>query len=94
LGNKITGAGFPFTKEGAKLQRELITYFRTKKYRSRLPRIPQVPHLVNEVWIRTGQLGTKKVRCTTSTVDDLYLIPTAEVPVTNLFRDVIVAENE
>lgn len=93
LGNKITGAGFPvYTNKGAKLQRALIAYFLDKNtdagYTEYLP-----PHLVNEVsGFGTGQLPDKEGQMYHATEDNLYLIPTAEVPVTNFFRDVIVKE--
>ncbi|MBT3611611.1 MAG: serine--tRNA ligase [Flavobacteriales bacterium] len=94
LGNKITGAGFPvYTHNGAKLQRALISYFLDKNidagYIEYLP-----PHIVNEAsGFGTGQLpkfeeDLYKIPSET----DFYLIPTAEVPVTNFFRDVIVNE--
>ena len=91
LGNKITGAGFPvYTNKGAKLQRALISYFLDKNtsagYTEYLP-----PHLVNEEsGFGTGQLPDKEGQMYHATDDNLYLIPTAEVPVTNFFRDVIV----
>ena len=93
LGNKITGAGFPvYTNRGAKLQRALINYFLDKNinagYTEYLP-----PHLVNEAsMFGTGQLPDKEGQMYHSAEDNLYLIPTAEVPVTNFFRDVIVKE--
>ena len=93
LGNKITGAGFPvYTNKGAKLQRALIAYFLDKNtdagYTEYLP-----PHLVNEASaFGTGQLPDKEGQMYHATDDNLYLIPTAEVPVTNFFRDVIVKE--
>jgi len=94
LGNKITGAGFPvYTNKGAKLQRALITYFLDKNigagYTEYLP-----PHVVNEAsGFGTGQLPKFEEDLYKIPSDtDLYLIPTAEVPVTNFFRDVIVNE--
>ena len=95
LGVKITGAGFPVYKgKGAKLQRTLINYFLDKNTAAGYKEV-QVPHLVNEVsGYGTGQLPDKEGQMYHATVDDLYLIPTAEVPVTNLFRDVILNENE
>ena len=93
LGNKITGAGFPvYTNKGAKLQRALIAYFLDKNtdacYTEYLP-----PHLVNEAsGFGTGALPDKEGQMYHATEDNLYLIPTAEVPVTNFFRDVIVKE--
>jgi len=95
LGVKITGAGFPVYKgKGAKLQRALINYFLDKNTAAGYKEV-QVPHLVNEAsGYGTGQLPDKEGQMYHATVDDLYLIPTAEVPVTNLFRDVILNENE
>jgi len=93
LGNKITGAGFPvYVNKGAKLQRALISYFLDKNteagYIEYLP-----PHLVNEAsGFGTGALPDKEGQMYHAIEDDLYLIPTAEVPVTNFFRDVIVKE--
>ncbi len=93
LGNKITGAGFPvYIDKGAKLQRALIAYFLDKNtaagYTEYLP-----PHLVNEAsGFGTGALPDKEGQMYHATEDNLYLIPTAEVPVTNFFRDVIVKE--
>ena len=95
LGNKITGAGFPVYKgKGAKLQRALITYFLDKNTDAGYLEY-QVPHLVNEASAYgTGQLPDKEGQMYHDATDDLYLIPTAEVPVTNLFRDVIINEND
>lgn len=95
LGNKITGAGFPVYKgKGAKLQRALITYFLDKNTDAGYKEY-QVPHLVNEASaFGTGQLPDKDGQMYHDATDNLYLIPTAEVPVTNLFRDVILNENE
>ena len=95
LGNKITGAGFPVYKgKGAKLQRALITYFLDKNTDAGYKEY-QVPHLVNEASANgTGQLPDKDGQMYHDATDNLYLIPTAEVPVTNLFRDVILNENE
>ena len=95
LGNKITGAGFPVYKgKGAKLQRALITYFLDKNTDAGYNEY-QVPHLVNEASAYgTGQLPDKEGQMYHDATDNLYLIPTAEVPVTNLFRDVILNENE
>ena len=93
LGNKITGAGFPvYTDKGARLQRALISYFLDKNitagYKEYLP-----PHLVNEASAySTGNLPDKEGQMYHMAEDDLYLIPTAEIPVTNFFRDVIVKE--
>ncbi|MBC7524400.1 MAG: serine--tRNA ligase [Flavobacterium sp.] len=95
LGVKITGAGFPVYKgKGAKLQRALITYFLDKNTEAGYIEY-QVPHLVNEASAYgTGQLPDKEGQMYHDATDDLYLIPTAEVPVTNIFRDVILNENE
>jgi seryl-tRNA synthetase len=95
LGVKITGAGFPVYKgKGAKLQRALITYFLDKNTEAGYQEF-QVPHLVNEAsGYGTGQLPDKEGQMYHVGIDDLYLIPTAEVPVTNLYRDVILSENE
>ena len=95
LGVKITGAGFPVYKgKGAKLQRALITYFLDKNTDAGYLEY-QVPHLVNEASAYgTGQLPDKEGQMYHDVTDDLYLIPTAEVPVTNIFRDVILSENE
>jgi seryl-tRNA synthetase len=95
LGVKITGAGFPVYKgKGAKLQRALIAYFLDKNTEAGYEEF-QVPHLVNEAsGFGTGQLPDKEGQMYHVGIDDLYLIPTAEVPVTNLFRDVILQENE
>jgi seryl-tRNA synthetase len=95
LGTKITGAGFPVYKgKGARLQRALINYFLDKNIAAGYKEY-QVPHLVNEAsGYGTGQLPDKEGQMYHVGIDDLYLIPTAEVPVTNLFRDVILSENE
>ncbi|MVX36415.1 serine--tRNA ligase [Myroides sp. LoEW2-1] len=95
LGNKITGAGFPVYKgKGARLQRALISYFLDKNTEAGYKEY-QVPHLINEAsGYGTGQLPDKEGQMYHCTVDDLYLIPTAEVPVTNIFRDVILQESE
>ena len=90
LGNKITGAGFPVYKgTGAKLQRALINYFLDKNDAAGY-REMQVPHLINEAsGYGTGQLPDKEGQMYVVERDNLYLIPTAEVPVTNLYRDVM-----
>ena len=93
LGNKITGSGFPvYIGQGAKLQRSLISYFLNYNidagYTEYYP-----PHMVNEATAYgTGQLPDKEGQMYHVTVDGLYLIPTAEVPVTNVYRDEIVPE--
>ncbi len=95
LGNKITGAGFPVYKgKGAKLQRALITYFLDKNTEAGYTEM-QVPHLVNEAsGFGTGQLPDKEGQMYHVTDDNLYLIPTAEVPATNIFRDTIQDEDD
>jgi len=95
LGVKITGAGFPVYKgKGARLQRALINFFLDEAIAAGYKEV-QVPHLVNAAsGFGTGQLPDKEGQMYHSTVDDLYLIPTAEVPVTNLYRDVILKEEE
>ena len=95
LGVKIAGAGFPVYKgKGARLQRALISYFLDKNTEAGYTEM-QVPHLVNEVsGFGTGQLPDKEGQMYHVGEDDLYLIPTAEVPVTNLFRDEILAEKD
>ena len=95
LGNKITGAGFPVYKgKGAKLQRALINYFLDKNTKAGYQEV-QVPHLVNEAsGFGTGQLPDKEGQMYHVTGDNLYLIPTAEVPVTNLFRDDLLKESD
>ncbi|WP_395077987.1 serine--tRNA ligase [Flavobacterium sp.] len=95
LGTKITAPGFPVYKgKGAKLQRALIAYFLDKNTDAGYTEY-QVPHLVNEASAYgTGQLPDKEGQMYHDAKDDLYLIPTAEVPVTNIFRDVILQESE
>ena len=95
LGNKIAGAGFPVYKgKGAKLQRALINYFLDKNTAAGYEEV-QVPHLVNEAsGFGTGQLPDKEGQMYHDATDNLYLIPTAEVPVTNIYRDVILKESE
>ena len=95
LGAKITGAGFPvYQGKGAKLQRALISYFLDKNTDAGYDEV-QVPHLINEAsGYGTGQLPDKEGQMYHVTGDDLYLIPTAEVPVTNLYRDVILEESD
>jgi len=95
LGNKITGSGFPVYKnKGAKLQRALIQYFLEYNiaagYTEYLP-----PHMVNETTaFGTGQLPDKEGQMYFVTEDKFYLIPTAEVPVTNIYRDEILKETD
>ncbi|WP_064966812.1 serine--tRNA ligase [Tenacibaculum ovolyticum] len=95
LGVKITGAGFPVYKgKGARLQRALINYFLDKNTDAGYKEV-QVPHLVNEAsGIATGQLPDKEGQMYHATVDDLYLIPTGEVPITNIHRNDLVKESD
>ncbi len=95
LGVKIAGAGFPVYKgKGARLQRALISYFLDKNTTAGYTEI-QVPHLVNEAsGLGTGQLPDKEGQMYHVGEDDLYLIPTAEVPVTNLFRGELLNEKD
>ncbi|GLB48393.1 serine--tRNA ligase [Neptunitalea lumnitzerae] len=95
LGAKITGAGFPVYKgKGARLQRALISYFLDKNTAAGYKEY-QVPHMVNEAsGYGTGQLPDKEGQMYHVTADDLYMIPTAEVPVTNFFRDEMIAESD
>ena len=95
LGNKITGAGFPVYKnKGAKLQRALINYFIDKNTEAGYKEI-QVPILINEdSGMGTGQLPDKEGQMYYVTNDNLYLAPTAEVPVTNIYRDSIIKSTE
>ena len=95
LGAKVTGAGFPFYRgKGAKLQRALIQFFLDRAdaagYEEFIP-----PHLINaDSGFGTGQLPDKEGQMYHATADDLYLIPTAEVPLTNIYRDVLLREDE
>ncbi len=95
LGVKITGAGFPVYKgKGAKLQRALISYFLDKNTDAGYNEV-QVPHLVNEAsGFGTGQLPDKEGQMYFVGEDNLYLIPTAEVPVTNLYRDCLLQQSD
>ncbi|WP_339713450.1 serine--tRNA ligase [uncultured Kriegella sp.] len=95
LGVKIAGAGFPVYKgKGARLQRALISYFLDKNTEAGYTEM-QVPHMVNETsGYGTGQLPDKEGQMYHVGADDLYLIPTAEVPVTNIFRDEIVNDQD
>ena len=95
LGVKLTGAGFPVYKDkGAKLQRALISYFLDKNTEAGYLEY-QVPHMVNQdSGYGTGQLPDKEGQMYHVQIDNLYLIPTAEVPVTNIFRDVILSESD
>jgi len=95
LGVKITGAGFPlFRGKGAKLERALINFFLDEAHEAGYEEIIP-PLLVNEDSARsTGQLPDKEGQMYHTEKDDFYLIPTAEVPITNIYRDVIVKEHE
>jgi seryl-tRNA synthetase len=95
LGTKITGAGFPVYKgQGARLQRALINFFLDEATKAGYREF-QPPLLVNEAsGFGTGQLPDKEGQMYHVGVDDLYLIPTAEVPLTNLYRDVILKEDQ
>ena len=95
LGVKITGAGFPvYIGKGARLQRALINFFLEEAMKAGYTE-HQVPHLVNEAsGYGTGQLPDKEGQMYHVGVDDLYLIPTAEVPLTNLYRDVLLKEEQ
>jgi seryl-tRNA synthetase len=95
LGVKISGAGFPVYKgKGARLQRALINFFLDNATKAGYLEV-QPPYVVNAAsGYGTGQLPDKEGQMYHCTVDDLYLIPTAEVPVTNIYRDVILNENE
>lgn len=95
LGVKVTGAGFPIYKgKGAKLQRALITYFLDKNTAAGYTEM-QVPHLVNEAsGFGTGQLPDKEGQMYELKDDALFLIPTAEVPITNMLRDTILKDEE
>lgn len=95
LGNKLTGSGFPvYIGQGAKLQRALISYFLeyniSAGYKEYYP-----PYMVNEASAYgTGQLPDKEGQMYHATADGFYLIPTAEVPVTNIYRDTIIADTQ
>ena len=95
LGNKITGAGFPVYKgKGARLQRALINFFLDEAIKAGYYEI-QPPILINEdSGFGTGQLPDKEGQMYVTKEEGLFLIPTAEVPITNLYRDVIVNEKE
>lgn len=94
-GSKVTGAGFPFyTGKGARLQRALVNYFLDRAAAKGYSEL-QAPHVVNEASARgTGQLPDKEDMMYEAQRDGLYLIPTAEVPVTNFFRDEILDESQ
>lgn len=95
LGVKVTGAGFPFYKgKGARLQRGLINFFLQRASEAGYTEY-QAPLMVNEAsGIGTGQLPDKEGQMYYMQADDYYLIPTAEVPITNMFRDVILKAEE
>lgn len=95
MGNKISGSGFPvYINKGAKLQRALISYFLDYNTRAGYKEF-YPPYLVNEASAYgTGQLPDKEGQMYYVTADDLYLIPTAEVPVTNTYRDSIISVQE
>lgn len=95
LGVKISGAGFPVYKgKGARLQRSLINYFLDKARDAGYLEV-QPPYVVNATsGYGTGNLPDKEGQMYHATIDDLYLIPTAEIPVTNIYRDVILEEKD
>ncbi len=95
LGTKITGSGFPLYRgKGARLERALINFFLDEATKAGYEEI-MPPHLVNaETAMATGQLPDKEGQMYHITKDDLYLIPTAEVPITNIYRDEIVEEKD
>ncbi|MFN3316191.1 MAG: serine--tRNA ligase, partial [Raineya sp.] len=91
MGSKVTGAGFPFYKgKGAKLQRALINFFLDEAEKAGYTEV-QPPILINkDSGFGTGQLPDKDGQMYHASQDDFYLIPTAEVPITNMYRDVII----
>ncbi|MCF8324195.1 MAG: serine--tRNA ligase [Leadbetterella sp.] len=95
LGNKVSGAGFPFYKgKGAKIQRALINFFLNEAEAAGYFEV-QPPIVINAAsGFGTGQLPDKEGQMYHATADDLYLIPTAEVPITNMYRDVILNDND
>ena len=95
LGVKVTGAGFPFyVGKGARLQRALLQFFLDEAWKAGYIEV-EPPFAVNEAsGYGTGQLPDKEGQMYHVNLDNLYLIPTAEVPVTNIYRDVILAEDE
>lgn len=95
LGVKVTGAGFPFyIGKGARLQRALIQFFLDEAWNAGYIEV-EPPFVVNEAsGYGTGQLPDKEGQMYHCQLDNLYLIPTAEVPVTNIYRDVILSDNE
>jgi seryl-tRNA synthetase len=94
-GNKIAGSGFPlYTGKGARLQRALINFFLDEALKAGYTEV-QPPYVVNaDSAYATGQLPDKDGQMYHCTVDDLYLIPTAEVPVTNIYRDLILKHQD
>jgi len=95
LGTKITGAGFPVYKgKGARLQRALINFFLDSAVKNYYTEI-QPPYFVNrDSAYATGQLPDKDAQMYHVSLDDFYLIPTAEIPVTNIYRDMILKESD
>ena len=95
LGNKITGSGFPVYKgKGAKLQRALINFFLDEATKNGFDEV-QPPLMVNEASaMATGQLPDKEGQMYAIPLDGFYMIPTAEVPLTNIFRDTILQEKD
>ena len=95
LGNKVSGAGFPFyKKQGARLVRGMINYFLDKASEAGYEEV-QPPVVINEAsGLGTGQLPDKEGQMYHMEANDLYLIPTAEVPITNMYRDVILKEDQ
>lgn len=95
LGNKVSGAGFPFYKgKGAKIQRALINFFLNEAEAAGYFEV-QPPIVINAAsGFGTGQLPDKEGQMYHASSDDLYLIPTAEVPITNMYRDVILNDND
>ncbi|WP_370090085.1 serine--tRNA ligase [Ekhidna sp.] len=95
LGNKVSGAGFPFyKKQGARLVRGMINYFLDKAAEAGYEEV-QPPVVINEAsGLGTGQLPDKEGQMYHMEANDLYLIPTAEVPITNMYRDVILKEDQ
>ena len=95
LGNKVTGAGFPIYKgKGARLRRALVSYFLDKAVEAGYSEY-QLPLMVNEAsGYGTGQLPDKEGQMYHITADDLYMIPTAEVPITNMYRDNLLTDKD
>ena len=95
LGNKVTGAGFPFYRGlGARLQRSLVTFFLNTAIENGFTEY-ETPLVVNEAsGFGTGQLPDKEGQMYHANLDDFYMVPTAEVPVTNIFRDVILGADQ